>query len=479
MKMAKTARKILGDVIVLATPSKEKLGAAGTYYPMMYFVDKHLSSSMQTCSGDTVKTPIVGDTMDGCASACDDERGKDACVGFSYFGTGNTSLCFLLKSFERAVIYTGCKNEASNFQTGTRIERRSSSSGQSRVKPVECGQVGTPFQVVNYKGNKTSRSRTEVLKLNIKTGEYDPLFQVNPALVKKWGIQSVNSCAINPVDSKIYCTMKLMNARKCVLARVDDTEVGFVGSLQCGFISATFGPHGNYYFNNKKELWMARKLQDLPETGFPFKLGKLETDPPFTVKLGFDIASVEADLDGEGTESYVVGMVGSEVTMVRVSRDPKTFKLKVTGETAEGAFGAAWNFKNHLYFANNAGKGVYQLDIGSIDLKASTAKMVRAGSAMETSSNDGMGCPKGVSPWPPVLPPKPEPVEWMKKEIHEPEHELQEVKGGDEQFKLAPPKGEVYCMVKFSKFVGNTLKPDPKGKCKSCFKKLTVLDKCY
>lgn len=471
VQFGKMARKILGDVIVLATPSKEELGAAGTYYPMMYFIDKQFSDSMQTCSGDTINTPIVGDTMDGCASACDAERGAKACVGFSYFSTGNTSLCFLLASLDKAVVYTKCKKESSNFQTETKIERRSSSS-PSKVKPVECGQVGTPFQVVNHE-----HGATEVLKLNIKTGKYEPLFQLDIALHKKWGIKDVNSCAINPVDSRIYCTMGLKNVRKCALARVDDKLVSFVGRVKCGFISGTFDAHGNFYFNDKGELLTARKVQDLPETGTPFGLGKLATDN-FKVKLGFDIASVEADLDGKGMATYVVGLMGSDVTMVRVSSDPyKTFNLKVTGETAEGAFGAAWNFKNQLYFASNAGKGVYQLVLDSIDLKASTAKMARAASAMETNNNDGMGCSKGVSPFPPVLPPKPEPVEWMHDEMHEPEHDLQEHEP-EKKHSVAPPKGEVYCMVKFSKFAGTTLKPDPSGKCRHCFKKFTRSD-CY
>merc|ERR550534_1801409 len=123
--------------------------------------------------------------------------------------------------------------------------------------------------------------------------------------------------------------------------------------------------------------------------------------------------------------TYVVGLTDSSVTMVRVSSDPyKTFKLKATGETTSGSFGAAWNFKNQLYFANNNGQGVYQLDMGSIDLKKGTARMVRAGSAMETSSNDGMGCPKGVSPFPPVLPPKPTSVEWVNDKLQEKEEEL-------------------------------------------------------
>jgi hypothetical protein len=38
---------------------------------------------------------------------------------------------------------------------------------------------------------------------------------------------------------------------------------------------------------------------------------------------------------------------------------------------------------------------------------------------------------------------------------------------------------EAKCYAKLSKFVGTTLKPNPSGKCKECFKDLTKADRCY
>jgi hypothetical protein len=43
--------------------------------------------------------------------------------------------------------------------------------------------------------------------------------------------------------------------------------------------------------------------------------------------------------------------------------------------------------------------------------------------------------------------------------------------------KAAPYKAT--CYAKLSKFEGTTLKPDPSGKCKQCFKDLTKADRCY
>merc|ERR1719313_995359 len=38
---------------------------------------------------------------------------------------------------------------------------------------------------------------------------------------------------------------------------------------------------------------------------------------------------------------------------------------------------------------------------------------------------------------------------------------------------------ESTCYAKLSKFEGTTLKPNPSGKCKQCFKEVTKADRCY
>lgn len=437
---------------------------------------------MQTCTGDPVKTAIVGETMDGCATACDAERGANSCVAFNYFGTGNTSLCFLLSSFDKAVFYTKCNKAQGFVQTGTEIKQRGSS--QSNIKPWKCGKVGRPFQVVNHEGETPY---TEILALKIATGKYEKMFNISSVKYEAWGIGKVNSCAINPADSKMYCTMKLSKMRRCVLARIDDEDVSFVARVKCGFVSGTFDAGGNLYYNNNKQLWTIYNAKSYDDKEKPFSIPDFRKDSNFPVEnLGYDIATMEADFDGKGKATYVVGLKDSSLTMVRISSNSyKTFKLKATGETAEGGFGAAWNFNNQLYFANNDGKGVYQLEMDSVDLKAGSAKMVKVGSAMETNNNDGLGCPKGVSPFPPVLPPKPKSVEWMGEKLQEKEEELkvnfptvQEGEGEEKEENGEKPKlGEVHCMIKLSKFADTSLLP--RKKCKRCFKTLTKIDGCY
>jgi len=90
----------------LASPSPTTAGAVKQYYPVMYFVDKDFESSPTTCSGDSVAEPIVGESEDGCASACD--ASIHSCVGFQYFKKGGKELCFLFSKFSTGFYYTGC-----------------------------------------------------------------------------------------------------------------------------------------------------------------------------------------------------------------------------------------------------------------------------------------------------------------------------------------------------------------------------------
>jgi hypothetical protein len=102
----------LDALTALASPSPTKKGAVKQYYPVMYFVDKEFESVPTTCSGAIVAEPIVGESEDGCASACD--ANIHSCVGFQYFNELSLgsqqlpTLCFLLSGFSTGFYYTGC-----------------------------------------------------------------------------------------------------------------------------------------------------------------------------------------------------------------------------------------------------------------------------------------------------------------------------------------------------------------------------------
>mmetsp|Transcript_7857 Transcript_7857/g.16988 ORF Transcript_7857/g.16988 Transcript_7857/m.16988 type:complete len:452 (-) Transcript_7857:85-1440(-) len=75
------------------------------YYPVMYFVDKKFVDGPSTCSGVATREPLVS-TFDGCARACDAAVGS--CSAYSYFGSGDTGLCFLFSKLLATTYYTDC-----------------------------------------------------------------------------------------------------------------------------------------------------------------------------------------------------------------------------------------------------------------------------------------------------------------------------------------------------------------------------------
>jgi len=516
IEQSKELAKALSKITTLARPSNELLGTATQYYPIMYFVDKNHLRTMQTCSGEVVNEPIVGESMDGCATACNDAVGS--CVGFSYFGVGKTSLCFLLSNFKSAVYYTGCRvpgllqqnmtrskgGELQKYMARFHRDRRASSPGEIEAWP--CTDVGVPMQVMN------KHRQTYIYRLNIEDGRYGKVLQVHHEWGGKPHFRQINACAINPVDSILYCAMNIKKDED-YLVRIDTKALAFVAKLPGLQYAGTFDVAGNYFCSGPGGVWKIARAQSLPSS--PTRTGALLDDSkasPFKGErggIGWDIVSMKVNLDGNGDKTYVLGMHGHIAELVmNVESDPKQFKivqLKASGLPEEcNGWGSAWIFKTDIFYSCNEGSGVFQLDPGSIELEKKTVKFYKAGISEKTGSNDGMNCPNSRSPFKPVLPPRYE-AQWLKnlkvkivggaglvlhkddekdgkRKIHvEVVNKDMKVKKDDEKKKgdghLSP--GQVYCMAKFSEFNGMGLKPDSSGKCRHCLRDLSHADKCY
>jgi len=80
------------------------------YHPIMYFVDREYETVPSTCGGETLKKPIVAQSAQDCAAACDAEG--IACAGFSYVGVPvlQDPVCFLFSKFKSVAYYTECKS---------------------------------------------------------------------------------------------------------------------------------------------------------------------------------------------------------------------------------------------------------------------------------------------------------------------------------------------------------------------------------
>jgi len=105
VEAGETITTALDKLTALASPKPDVAGAAKQYYPVMYFVDKAFEKVPSTCGGSSVAEPIVSESQDGCASACD--ASIHGCVGFQYFDASQ-KLCFLFSKLKTASYYTGC-----------------------------------------------------------------------------------------------------------------------------------------------------------------------------------------------------------------------------------------------------------------------------------------------------------------------------------------------------------------------------------
>jgi len=468
--------KALGKVIKLAHPGEEELGAAHQYYPVMYFVDKKYTETMTTCKGPLVDKPIVGESIDGCASACDAEIHN--CVGFMYYGTGDASLCFLYSGFESAMYWTGC-HEAPEKKEFLQIQQNS--SGGMTIEPWNCGETVSLAWQSQTKDMPDGSKETSIQALNVKSGEYELVFKIPPSRTKP-AFRNINSCAINPQDGILYCSMQINNAGS-FLVRIDSQQVGFVCKLPLWQYSGTFDKDGNYYCNGAKswsvvsgvtKMATQPSLYDL--SGSPFTENYVKEN-----SMGADMVSFEADL-GEGTATYIMTVEGSSAILIRVDdKSYKTTTLRASGLPSGKTWASGWSYKSSVFFAAEDGSGVYQVDLGSVNLLSKTLTFMKEGKSAALEWNDGFGCPDLVSPFAPTIPPKPEPYVPPTTTTTTTEERERNIEYTTTAAPTKPPPkvGQVKCMAKLSKFEGTTLKPNPSGKCKQCMKKLVNAQRCY
>lgn len=458
-------RKAMSKLIKLASPGELELGSAAQYYPMMYFVDKKYTETMTTCKGPLVDKPIVGESIDGCASACDAEI--HTCVGFMYYGTGDSSLCFLYSGFKTAMYWTGCdgKPEKKEEKKFLQIEQ------SVKIEPWGCGSVSPAWQSqTTGKGDKTS-----IQRLNITTGKYEQVFEI-PKSRTKPEFYSINSCAINPEDDILYCSMQ-MDVGSFLVA-IDANEVAFVTGLPGWQFSGIFDKKGNYYCNGEKSWSVVSGVTGMPKKSSLYQLRGTKFEEHFVEEksLGADMAEFDQDLEGTGSpQAWIMTMNKKDITLIRVDPKPyKTYKLTAEGIPDGKSWASVWSFKASVFFGAEDGSGVWQLDLPSLAIETKSASFKKAGDSAKLEWNDGFGCPKASGGIIPTLPPQP---------TVNPVTTSTTTEGatttGTFKKKNVVEVGQVRCMAKLSKFEGTTLKPNPSGKCKQCLKKLVNAQRCY
>jgi len=468
-------KTVLGKVIKLAHPGEEELGSAAQYYPVMYFVDKKYTETMTTCKGPLVDKPVVGESIDGCASACDAEVHN--CVGFMYYGTGDSSLCFLYSGFKSAMYWTGCDAPAEKKEF---LQIQEKSSSDIAIKPWGCGRVSSAWQSQTDDAGETS-----IQRLDIETGDYDLVFKI-PTKNTDPPFRNINSCAINPQNEILYCSIQI-NDKGCFLVAIDQTTtIGFVHKLPGWQYSGVFDKDGNYYCNGENSWSVVPKVQDMSIVSSWSELTAPEPEKKSAPSgnIGADAVTFVEDLQGTGSpQTYVMAVEGQTVTLIEVSNKKYPITtLKAESLPAGKVWAAAWTFKSTLFIAAEDGSGSYQVDMSSFNLEEKTCAFKASGKSAKLEWNDGFSCQNAISALVPTMPPNPEPYTTPTTTTAAPTRQRDDPQPDPQPLATtpAPPNiGQVKCMAKLSKFEGTTLKPDPSGKCKQCMKKLVNAQRCY
>jgi len=285
---------------------------------------------------------------------------------------------------------------------------------------------------------------TKFNELNMETGQYIETMNIDLNLIplatppssQEWIIRSMNSCAINPQDSILYCSLELNqynnnNWRGSFLVRIDqDNTIGFVTKLQGFRYAATFDNEDNYYISGQNKMTILKNVSTLPAyAGFqafenpPAQaqgyLGEqtvklsIDGEPTTNYQLGEDFGILDLPLEGASKKPYLVSLRDTTLMVVSISASEPyplytiaTDLPDLSGQGQESVWGAAWKWgdENSIYFAQDAGEGLWRLVSNTVAIgqTAHVKKVALANPA--TDWNDGFSCGDGGG-----IRPKPDP----------------------------------------------------------------------
>lgn len=267
-------------------------------------------------------------------------------------------------------------------------------------------------------------SETKFQILNLTSGNYGDIIKVNLDVIAPDKIRSMNTCALNPKDEKLYCSMQVnKNANPndnigCFLVRIDkESHLEYVTKLLNYRYSAAFDDADTIYVGgqqnwNKHQLTVIKdvstitsvssyKVWDNGNNVAESKIGESTvTIDPTSFEVGADFEVIKANWEGTGEHSYLVSVSGATVVVVRVSPGPyklwtldhTTFTPPLPAVSPPRVWGAAWKWENEFYASDDDGAGLYMLNKKSINLFYGQAELVKQASAAKTTWNDGFSC---------------------------------------------------------------------------------------
>mmetsp|Transcript_60309 Transcript_60309/g.95795 ORF Transcript_60309/g.95795 Transcript_60309/m.95795 type:complete len:476 (-) Transcript_60309:119-1546(-) len=285
----------------------------------------------------------------------------------------------------------------------------------SRVSPWNCALNPEPVQVYE---SASMENAYDVSKLDFATGFYDFLYHIPMKLPYASGapVSHWNSVGYNPIDSRMYATMKVDDA-DFFLVRFAENQLEFVAKLPVPpensdvneYNAGAFGHSGTYYLSTTPtvHLFTIKGLanhQGYPEhtsaglVAWNWESSQISRVLLTDVRRTADIVVTLGTYDGTGEAEYLFllsrpGSAGrSDLKVVKVSEPTyQQWTLSASGGASSLSYGSGWNFNGRLYFSSNTG-GVYEIEQETIDFHAGTVHLSNVGMSVASTQNDGTSC---------------------------------------------------------------------------------------
>ena len=280
------------------------------------------------------------------------------------------------------------------------------------VDPLVCGDQGV-LQLLSSSGHNGTAN---VKRFNLDTGNYDnigwSIKQHANDNSMGYSFRDFNGAAINPIDSKVYGTIKgqhQQSNRYFVRFEMDgDFEIlarigPWVAAGAFDLSGTWYGPDesgtGGVVIPNADSLVGYSTMDDFAaaeSTPF-FRANGFSFSKPRGDKSAHDIVIVE-----EESQKLMIGI--SDTGVIQIKNLITGVETQFTGPVDEGLipggdYGAAYNFQNEVYASNNNGNGMIWIDWRNADYENNTIRTVNVFSKTQTTNrNDGMNCIQEKSP---------------------------------------------------------------------------------